>query len=285
MAYLMTKNLSYRYEDGTKALDDVSIDIEKGDFVGFLASNGGGKTTLLKTIVGLLKPRQGSVLIGNRPISEMGRHELSSKIGFVLQNPNDQLFASTVEEDIAFGPRNQGLNEDEVANRVQETLDLVDLQSYAKKPIHRLSFGQQKRVCIAGVLAMKPEILLLDEPTAGLDPKSESNILRVLGRLNKEQGITVVIATHMVDLMPLFLDRIYVLKEGRLVMKGTPKEIFSSTQAMEGVDLRLPYIARLVEELKYEDALPFSELPLTVKDARIKLIALIPKEVFKLEPK
>ncbi|MHB8841342.1 MAG: energy-coupling factor ABC transporter ATP-binding protein [Candidatus Aquicultor sp.] len=285
MPYLEIQNISYRYEDGTNALDDVSISITKGEFAGLLASNGGGKTTLLKTIVGLIEPATGAILLNGKPLSKLRRKELSTTIGLVFQNPNDQLFASTVEEDIAFGPKNIGLSDDEVEERVRTSLDLVDLTHLAKKPIHHLSFGQQKRACIAGVLAMRPDILLLDEPTAGLDPKSESNLLHVLGRLNKEAGVTVIIATHMVDLMPLFVDHIYVLKDGKLSIEGTPEAVFSSTEVMEEVDLRLPYITYLVEELKHKDHLPLDELPLTIKDARSKLVSLIQEDILEAHSK
>lgn len=283
MSYLQLEHLSYKYEDGTKALDGVSMSIDKGEFVGLLASNGGGKTTLLKVLVGLLESKPGSVLVNKKPLNKIGRAELSGKIGLVFQNPSDQLFASTVEEDVEFGPRNMGLSDSEVKERVQSSLELVDLLDCSKKPIHHLSFGQQKRACIAGVLAMRPEIILLDEPTAGLDPKSESSLLHVLGRLNKEAGVTIIIATHMVDLMPLFVDRIYVLKEGKLSLEGTPERVFSSTQVMEEVDLRLPYITYLVEELKHKDRLPFDKLPLTIKDARSKLVSILSDNVFSIK--
>jgi len=280
LSYLEIRDLSFRYEDGTKALDNIFISVKKGEFVGLLASNGGGKTTLLKMVVGLLKHKMGTITVDGKPLNKVKRDELSSKIGLVFQNPNDQLFASTVEEDVEFGPRNLGLSESEIEERVQSALELVDLVECAKKPVHHLSFGQQKRACIAGVLAMRPEILLLDEPTAGLDPKSESKLLHVLGRLNKEAGVTIIIATHMVDLMPLFVDRIFVLKEGKLTIEGTPEAVFSSTQVMEEVDLRLPYITHLIEELKHKDQLPFDKLPLTIKDARSKLVSLMPESAF-----
>jgi cobalt/nickel transport system ATP-binding protein len=245
-----------------------------------LASNGGGKTTLLKAVVGLFKARPGSILIDNKPLSKLKRIDLARAIGLVFQNPNDQLFASTVEEDVSFGPRNLGLADAEVEERVETALGMVDMLAHRRKPIHHLSFGQQKRICIAGVLAMRPRILLLDEPTAGLDPKSEANLLHILGRLNKESGVTIVMATHMVDLIPLFVDRIFVLKEGRITIEGTPDTVFSSTQVMEEVDLRLPYITHLIEELKHKDQLPFDKLPLTLKDARSKLVSLMPDNIF-----
>lgn len=283
MSYLEVKNLTYKYEDGTVALDNVSMTVEKGEFIGLLASNGGGKTTLLKTIVGLLKPGKGEIRIDKIPLTRMSRAEISTKVGLVFQNPSDQLFAPTLEEDVAFGPRNLGLPDHEVRMRVWEAIELVGLQGCTKKVVHHLSFGQQKKACIAGVLAMKPDIILLDEPTAGLDPNSESNLLSVLGRLNKEVGVTVVIATHMVDLMPLFVDRIYVLRDGRMAIEGTPEAVFSSTQIMQGVDLRLPYITHLIEELKQKDQLPFDSLPLTIKDARSKLVSMILKNDFDIK--
>ncbi|MDI6815898.1 MAG: ATP-binding cassette domain-containing protein [Actinomycetota bacterium] len=280
MSYLEVRDLVYIYEDGTRALDGINLSIDEREFIGLLASNGGGKTTLLKAIVGLFKARPGSILIDNKPLSKLKRIDLARAIGLVFQNPNDQLFASTVEEDVSFGPRNLGLTDVEVEERVETALEMVDMLAHRRKPIHHLSFGQQKRVCIAGVLAMRPRILLLDEPTAGLDPKSEANLLHILGRLNKEAGVTIVMATHMVDLIPLFVDRIFVLKEGRITIEGTPDTVFSSTQVMEEVDLRLPYITHLIEELKHKDQLPFDKLPLTLKEARSKLVSLMPDNIF-----
>lgn len=280
MSYLEIRDLIYVYEDGTRALNGINLSIDEREFIGLLASNGGGKTTLLKAVVGLFKARPGSILIDNQPLSKLKRIDLARAIGLVFQNPNDQLFASTVEEDVAFGPRNLGLTDAEVEERVATSLEMVDMLTHRRKPIHHLSFGQQKRVCIAGVLAMRPRILLLDEPTAGLDPKSEANLLHILGRLNKESGVTIVMATHMVDLIPLFVDRIFVLKEGRITIEGTPDTVFSSTQVMEEVDLRLPYITHLIEELKHKDQMPFDKLPLTLKDARSKLVSLMPDSIF-----
>jgi len=276
LSYLEIRDLVYIYDDGTRALNGINLSIDEREFIGLLASNGGGKTTLLKAVVGLFAARPGSILIDNKPLSKLKRIDLARAIGLVFQNPNDQLFATTVEEDVSFGPRNLGLTDAEVEKRVETALEMVDMLAHRRKPIHHLSFGQQKRVCIAGVLAMRPRILLLDEPTAGLDPKSEANLLHILGRLNKEAGVTIVMATHMVDLIPLFVDRIFVLKEGRITIEGTPETVFSSTQVMEEVDLRLPYITHLIEELKHKDQLPFDKLPLTLKDARSKLVSLMP---------
>ena len=181
-----------------------------------LASNGSGKTTLIKVLVGLLEPQDGTININGQNIRKLTRKDLCRQIGLVLQNPVDQLFAATVEEDVAYGPRNLGLTIEEVDQRVAESLESVAALELRRRPIHHLSFGEQKRVSMAGVLAMRPSTLILDEPTAGLDPAGEALMMRLLNRLNREQGITVILATHSVDLLPLFADRIYVLRHGKV---------------------------------------------------------------------
>jgi cobalt/nickel transport system ATP-binding protein len=271
----------YSYEEGTLALDRVDFTIGKGEFTALLASNGSGKTTLLKTLVGLLKPQQGTVRLYGRDIRKISMSEMCREIGFVLQNPNDQLFAATVEEDVAYGPRNMGLPEEEVERRVAEALDLVAASDLRKRAIHHISFGEQKRVSIAGVLAMRPSILILDEPTAGLDPAGESSMLRLLNHLNREHGITVLLATHSVDMLPLFADRIYIMNLGRVLQHGSPVEVFGNHEVIERAKLRLPYISSLVYELKRYDGLPIDEIPLTIREARVRILELIPEEMIK----
>jgi cobalt/nickel transport system ATP-binding protein len=271
----------YSYEEGTLALDQVDFTIGKGEFTALLASNGSGKTTLLKTLVGLLKPQQGTIRLYGRDIRKISMGEMCREIGFVLQNPNDQLFAATVEEDVAYGPRNMGLPEEEVERRVAEALDLVAASDLRKRAIHHISFGEQKRVSIAGVLAMRPSILILDEPTAGLDPAGESSMLRLLNRLNREHGITVLLATHSVDMLPLFADRIYIMNLGRVLQHGSPVEVFGNHEVIERAKLRLPYISSLVYELKRYDGLPIDEIPLTIREARLRILELIPEEMIK----
>ncbi|MCX5716797.1 MAG: ATP-binding cassette domain-containing protein, partial [Nitrospirae bacterium] len=191
-----------------------------------------------------------------------------------FQNPDDQLFAPTVFEDVAFGPINMGFKEDEVVTRINNALKDIDMQEYVKKSIHNLSFGQKKRICIAGLLAMGHEILLLDEPTAGLDPMGEYKMMNLLTKLNKEKRVTVVMATHSVDLVPLFLDRLYILSKGRIVRGGIPEDVFTAPEDMSNVKLRLPQIAELIYRLKHEDKMPFEKVPLTIGEARREIVKI-----------
>ncbi len=262
----------FLYPDETRALSDVSLEIRKGEFTGILGANGSGKTTLLKLMDGLMKEYQGLVLLDGKDLRTLAPRDIYKKVGLIFQNPDDQLFAPVVFEDVAFGPLNMGLGQDEVARRVNAALTAVEMDGYAKKSIHHLSFGQKKRICIAGLLAMGHEILLLDEPTAGLDPMGEYKMMNLLTKLNKEQGVTIVMATHSVDLVPLFLDRLHILSKGRIVRSGPPAEVFSAPEEMAQVKLRLPHIAELIYRLKNEDGVPFERIPLTVGEARREII-------------
>lgn len=263
---------SFRYPDGTVALAGIELDILAGQFCGILGSNGSGKTTLLKLLDGMIKDFTGSVTLDGDDVRRLSPREIYGKVGLVFQNPDDQLFAHSVYEDVAFGPRNMGLKEKEVARRVNEALNSVEIADLAKKDIHNLSYGQKKRACIAGLLAMGHEILLLDEPTAGLDPMGEYKMMELLTRLNSEGGVTIVMATHSVDLVPVFLDRLHILSRGVLVRSGTPEEVFDARDDLASVKLRLPYIAELIHKLKHEDALPFKRVPLTVGEARREIL-------------
>jgi cobalt/nickel transport system ATP-binding protein len=266
---------AFDYPDGTPALRDVRMDIKKGEFVGVLGSNGSGKTTLLKAIDGLLKPARGSVLLDGVDMRKLSPKDIYRKVGLVFQNPDDQLFAPTVFEDVAFGPLNMGFSREEAAERVMKALSEVDMDAYRDKAIHTLSFGQKKRVCIAGLLAMGHAILLLDEPTAGLDPMGEYRMMRLLVKLNREKGVTAVMATHSVDLVPLFLDRLFILSKGRVARSGTPEQVFTAPDEMEHVRLRLPQIAEVIYRLKHEDRLPFEKLPLTIGEARREILRVL----------
>jgi cobalt/nickel transport system ATP-binding protein len=269
---------SFKYPDGTVALADIRLGVKEGEFCGILGSNGSGKTTLLKIMDGLIKEYSGKVLLDGADVKKLHPRDIYRKVGLVFQNPDDQLFAHTVFEDVAFGPRNMGFAEDEVLRRVESALASVDMAEYGGKGIHALSFGQKKRVCIAGLLAMGHEILLLDEPTAGLDPMGEYRMMEILTRLNREKGVTIVMATHSVDLVPLFLHRLHILSKGRIVRSGTPEEVFTASAEMENVKLRLPHIAELIYRLKHEDNLPFGRIPLTIGEARREIVELIQKE-------
>jgi cobalt/nickel transport system ATP-binding protein len=269
------KGVSFTYPDGTQSLFGIDLEIERGEFIGILGANGSGKTTLLKVMDGLMKDFEGSVYLDGVRIRELSPKEIYKKVGLVFQNPDEQLFASTVFEDVAFGPINMGLSKEEVTLRANSALKDVEMEGYAKRSIYNLSFGEKKRICIAGLLAMGHEILLLDEPTDGLDPMGEYKMMDLLTGLNKEKKITIVMATHRVDLVPLFLDRLYILSKGRIVRGGLPEDVFTGPDEMENVKLRLPQIAELMYRLKHEDKLPFKKIPLTIGEARREILRLV----------
>lgn len=266
---------TYAYPDGTVALSDIRFQVARGEFCGILGSNGSGKTTLLKIMDGLIREYDGSVLLDGRDVRSLQPKDIYRTVGLVFQNPDDQLFAHTVFEDVAFGPRNMGFAEAEVKARVERALEAVDLAGAAAKQIHHLSYGQKKRACIAGLLAMGHEVLLMDEPTAGLDPMGEYRMMELLTRLNRQEGVTIVMATHSVDLVPLFLHRLHILSRGRIVRGGPPEEVFTAPAEMESVKLRLPHIAELIHRLKHEDGVPFRRTPLTIGEARREIMELM----------
>lgn len=272
------EKLVHRYSDGTLALNGVSLEFNKGERIALLGTNGSGKTTLLNHLNGTLKPTSGTVYFEDKPLSYDAKSLLSlrKRVGFVFQDPNDQLFASTVKQDVAFGPLNLGYTPERVKELVNEALATVGMTEFADKPPHFLSGGQKKRVALAGVLAMQPEVIIMDEPTSSLDPMATSDILHLLLRLNKERGITLLLATHDVDLVPLFAQKLCILDKGKVVSEGTPKASFSDTDLIRKIRLRSPRIAHLFEVLKKEDKLPIGdELPLTISEARREILRLI----------
>lgn len=266
-----TKQLDYIYDDGTAALKKVSLDMEQGDFNVLLGKNGSGKTTLFKVLTGILEPTAGQVLIEDESVSDIPKEILYRKIGYVFQDPNDQLFAPTVAEDVAFGPMNLELSSEEIAVRVDQALAKVDMSKYKRKVIHNLSYGQKKRVSIAGVLAMEPQVIILDEPTAGLDPGGVQEIMTLLAQLNKS-GITILMATHDVDLVPIYADKIFVLNDGQLLLKGIPQEVFNEKDVIRNTGLRLPRVAHLGEILSNKENFSFDRLPLTIGEARRAIV-------------
>ncbi len=272
---LKIENLHYTYEDGTPALNGIDLEIGRGEFLAILGSNGSGKTTLIKHLNGLLKPTLGRVLLEGRPVENVEDREVFSSIGIVFQDPNDQLFASTVEEDVAFGPTNMGLPPEEIKERVHRALHMVGMQDLARKSIHALSHGQKKRICVAGILAMKPKVIVLDEPTAGLDPMGVHSLMHLLEDLNKKEGITMIMATHVVDLVPLFMSRIAILSRGQVLRCGTPGEVFGDLEAIEKAKLNLPLVAELMHILKTRDHVKLHHIPLTVGEARREILRLL----------
>ena len=269
---IQAEGVSYTYPDGIEALVELSFHAAPGEFVAVMGANGAGKTTLMKVLMRLLQPQKGEVRLGDRNIAALRPAELYRHVGMVFQNPADQLFATSVEEDVAFGPRNLGLPETEVAERVDQTLAEVDALNLRDRPIHHLSFGEQKRVCLAGVLAMQPAILVLDEPIAGLDPLSESHMVELLLRLNRQQKITMILSTHSVDLLPVLAHRICVLSKGRVQQDGPPHEILSDPAAIARCGLRLPLISQLFHELGREEVMAGEPLPLSIDQARGRIL-------------
>jgi cobalt/nickel transport system ATP-binding protein len=273
------ENISHQYSDGTLALNEVSLSFDKGERIALLGTNGSGKTTLLYHLNGILKPTSGKIYYEDKPLQYDSKSllELRKRVGFVFQDPNDQLFAPTVKQDVAFGPLNLGLPAAEVKKIVEEALATVGMAEFSEKPPHFLSLGQKKRVALAGVLAMQPEVIIMDEPTSNLDPRATSEILHLLLQLNKEAGITLLLATHDVDMVPLFANKLYILsKKGKLVSNGSPKELFSDTEMIRNVNLRSPRITHLFEVLKKENNLPIdSKLPLTISEARKEILKLL----------
>jgi cobalt/nickel transport system ATP-binding protein len=271
-----TINLSYTYHDGTKALTNMNFAVEKGENMAILGPNGAGKSTLLHHFNGLLMPTSGKVLVLGKEVATSDLDWVRQKVGLVFQDPDDQLFARTVGQDVAFGPVNLGFPADEVKARVKWALEATEITELENKPPQNLSTGQKKRAALAGVLAMKPEIIVLDEPMANLDPRTASKVLQLLLQLNKELGLTLIIATHDVDLVPLFADEICILNKGQIVTQGPPQEVFAKTDLIRSMDLRLPRITHLFEILsKRNQLLTGKQFPLTIGEARKEIVELL----------
>lgn len=272
MDAIRTENLSFSYTRGKEVLTNIGMTVEEGNFFALLGSNGAGKSTLLRLLNGLEKSYKGRIFIFGKEIQTIKRDKLFTQICTVFQDPNDQLFALTVFDDISFGPRNMGLSEKEVKERVINALDAVGLTDFAERPIKTLSYGQKKRVCIAGVLAMAPKIILMDEPLSGLDPMGVREIVTLLKRLNVEKGLTIVMATHEVDLVPLYVDNVAIMSKGKIVRTGSPEQVFNEPQEIAGAKLRLPYVAKLMEQLRQDGVMEYSRVPLTIGEARRELL-------------
>lgn len=269
---LSTENLSFTYPDGTQALKNINIEIEKGEKVAIIGPNGAGKSTLFSHFNGLTEPTSGCVKIEDKPIS-FEKDELlkvRQKVGIVFQDPNDQLFAPTVKEDIAFGPMNLGLSYDEVEKRVEDALKMVGMENYEDKTPHHLSGGQQKRIAIAGIIAMKPEIMILDEPTAGLDPDGVEKVLNIMNQLN-EEGMTLIISSHDIDMISKYADKIFVLYNGEIIESGNKNKIFSDMELLKKAHLRTPITTEILYNLK-ESGLNVNTEKISVKDTCAEII-------------
>ncbi|MBR3140216.1 MAG: ATP-binding cassette domain-containing protein [Methanobrevibacter sp.] len=249
--HLETKNLTFTYPDGTQALKNVNIQIKKGEKIAIMGPNGAGKSTLFSHFNGLTEPTSGYVEVaGEKIIFEKDKLlEVRQKVGIVFQDPNDQLFAPTVKEDVAFGPMNLGLEHDEVERRIEESLKMVGMEGFEEKTPHHLSGGQQKRVAIAGIIAMRPEIMILDEPTAGLDPEGVDKVLNILNDLNRE-GISIIISSHDIEMVSQFAEKIFILYNGEIIDSGDKQKIFSNTELLKKAHLKAPVTTEILYKLK-----------------------------------
>ena len=252
------RHLTHCYSEGsalsTVALSDICMTVEDGEFLGIIGHTGSGKSTLVQHLNGLLKPTSGQVLVDGEDLNgeHVNRRALRQRIGLVFQYPEYQLFEETVAKDIAFGPKNQGLSKEEIDERVRYAMDCVHLDyvKYSERSPFELSGGQMRRVAIAGVLAMKPAVLILDEPTAGLDPRGRDRILTMLEELHARENVTIIMVSHSMDDMARLASRLVVMAEGRILASGTPREIFAQEEMMVSAGLGVPEAARLCRELR-----------------------------------
>ncbi len=247
-----------------RALEDISLEIEKGSFVAILGHNGSGKSTFAKHLNAFLFPTEGSITVNGINTTDTGQlWELRKNVGMVFQNPDNQIIGSVVEEDTAFGPENLGVPTAEIGNLVEEALSSVKMLHYAKHSPNKLSGGQKQRIAIAGVLAMKPSCIVLDEPTAMLDPSGRREVMKTIKRLNKE-GITIILITHYME-EAIEADHIFVIDHGRIALQGSPRQIFSQVEEMKALGLDVPQTAELAYRLK-QDGYPLSGQGLTIEE-------------------
>ncbi|MCE7700002.1 MAG: energy-coupling factor transporter ATPase [Methanobacterium paludis] len=279
---IKVENVTYVYMQGTpfesKALDDVSIDIADGEFVGLIGHTGSGKSTLVQHLNGLLKPTSGKVFIDGIDITKKGvsLKSVRQKVGLVFQYPEYQLFEETVYKDVAFGPRNLDFTEDDINRKVKQAIKMVGLefQEIKDKSPFDLSGGQRRRVAIAGVLAMDPKILILDEPTAGLDPKGRDAILNEIKMLHDKYGKTIILVSHSMEDIAKLVNRIIVMNEGKCILSGSPREIFKMSEQLVSIGLGVPQVTMLAKRLR-EKGINIREDILTVDEAKCELLKVL----------
>lgn len=274
------KNVTYEYTDEEKtfaAVKNLSLNIERGSFTVILGHNGSGKSTLAKMLNGLNKPTSGDVFAdGINTKDEKTEIEVKRKVGMVFQNPDNQIIASIVEEDVAFGPENLGIPPKEIEKRVEDALKAVDMWEFRKSTPHHLSGGQKQRIAIAGIIAMQPECLVLDEPTAMLDPKGRAEIISTLHRLNQDKRITVVLITHYMEEAEN-ADRVIVMNDGEIIADDKPKVIFSDVERLKKVGLDVPQTAELLYNLK-KNGFAVDTHALSIKEAAEQIISALHSE-------
>ncbi|GKX68848.1 energy-coupling factor transporter ATPase [Inconstantimicrobium mannanitabidum] len=253
------------------ALDNINLEIEDGQFVALIGHTGSGKSTLIQHFNGLLKPSSGSIIVDGKDITEKGVKltDIRKKVGLVFQYPEYQLFEETIEKDIQYGPRNLGLNDEEISIRTKRAMEMVGLEYdlYKDKSPFELSGGQKRRVAIAGVVAMEPKILILDEPTAGLDPKGRDEILLQIKKLHKEYNMTTILVSHSMEDVAKLADRVIVMNKGKVALDGAPKQVFKEIETLENIGLAVPQVTYLGEELR-KRGFDIKEDIITVEEAK-----------------
>ncbi|HAB62010.1 MAG TPA: energy-coupling factor transporter ATPase [Lachnospiraceae bacterium] len=274
MGIIKAKQLVHEYirrdEEGNtiginRALDDIDIDIKKGDFVAILGHNGSGKSTLAKHLNAILMPTEGTLWVNGYDTKEEDNvWNIRQSAGMVFQNPDNQIIGTIVEEDVGFGPENLGVETKEIWKRVEESLQAVGMLEYRSHSPNKLSGGQKQRVAIAGIMAMKPECIVLDEPTAMLDPNGRKEVIRTIARLNREEKVTVLLITHYMEEV-IGADKVIVMDEGKIVMQGTPREVFTRVEELKEYRLDVPQVTELAYELR-KNGLAISEGILTVDE-------------------
>ena len=274
MKMIEAKNLVFEYirrdEEGnvegiTRAVDGVTLDIQPGNFVAILGHNGSGKSTIAKQINAILEPTEGYLYVDGKDVSDPDKlWEVRQTAGMVFQNPDNQIIASVVEEDVAFGPENLGVPTEDIWVRVEESLKAVGMLEYRSHSPNKLSGGQKQRVAIAGIMAMKPKCIVLDEPTAMLDPSGRKEVLRTLHELNQKENVTVLLITHYMDEV-IGADKVIVMDAGKVVMQGTPREVFSQVEELKSYRLDVPQVTELAWELK-KAGMPLPDGILTIEE-------------------
>jgi energy-coupling factor transport system ATP-binding protein len=270
------RNLMHKYRLGNNqeltAINNLSLTINRGEFVAVLGHNGSGKSTLAKHLNALLLPTEGKVLVNGMDTADPNNlWHIRQQVGMVFQNPDNQLIATTVEEDVAFGPENLGIPPEKIRQRVDEALNMVGMADFAQKAPHLLSGGQKQRVAIAGIIAMRPQYLVLDEPTAMLDPSGREEVMKTIRKLNKEEGLTLVHITHFME-EAVFADRVIVMEAGEIVLEGKPREVFSQVSVLKKLRLDVPPITELAYLLNRD----IPDLPKDIMTVEEMVVALCP---------
>ena len=283
---IQVRNLTHVYGEGTpqehKAIENINFDLYDGEIAAIIGHTGSGKTTLVQHLNGLLKPKAGSIIIGGVDITkpDVSMIDIRKRVGLVFQYPEYQLFEETVAKDVAFGPKNLGLTEKEIEYRVEEALELVglDYSGIKDRSPFELSGGQKRRVAIAGVVAMKPQILILDEPTAGLDPEAHRDIMDMIRNVHRKENNITIFITHDMDDVAANADRVLVMNSGKLVTVGTPKDVFTRKSRVKDVGLDIPTVTKLMRDLRGLGENVSTDI-ITVQDAEKELVRLIRKKV------